>query len=62
MFQGLMFALLVSAIPATALPAQPAPVQAATADARLKALYDAYARWDAKEGGYDEGPDGEPPA
>ena len=56
----LLFALLVSTVPATVAAAQSLPAQAATADAQLKALYDAYARWDAKEGGYDEGPGGEP--
>ncbi len=59
MIQRLMFALLVSAVPTTSLPGQPAPAQATTADARLKALYDAYARWDAKEGGYGENATGE---
>ena len=60
MIRSLLFALLVSAVPATALAQQPAPAQASSADAQLKALYDAYARWDAKEGGYDEGANGEP--
>ena len=44
-----------SAIPAPAA-SQAAP---ASADARLKALYDAYAAWDAKEGGYFENARGE---
>ena len=60
MIQRLLFALLVSAVPVTVTVAQPAPAQAASADARLKALYDAYARWDAKEGGYAEDSKGEP--
>jgi uncharacterized protein (DUF885 family) len=49
--------------PALCSPALSAPVakqQAATpADARLKALYDAYAAWDAKESGYFENSRGE---
>src|SRR5688572_29426834 len=54
MIQRLMFALLASAVPATALSAQPATAQATNADARLKSLYDDYARCDAKERGYGE--------
>ena len=59
MIQRLMFALLVSAVPATPAVAQPALAQATSADARLKALYDAYAHWDAKEGGFGEDAKGE---
>ena len=59
MIQRLAFALLASAVPAAALPAQAAPAEAASADGRLKALYDDYARWDAREGGYGEDSKGE---
>ena len=59
MIRRLLLALLVSAVPASAALAQPAPAQATSADARLRALYDAYARWDAREGGYGEDAAGE---
>jgi uncharacterized protein (DUF885 family) len=58
MIPRLMFALLVCGVPPTALAAQSAPAPATSADARLKALYDDYARWDAKEGGYGENAEG----
>lgn len=59
MIQRLLFALLISVVPATSLAAQSASSQATTADARLKALYDAYARWNAKESAYGEAEGGE---
>jgi uncharacterized protein (DUF885 family) len=60
MIHTLLFALLVSAAPPTAPAMKSVPAQAATADSRLKALYDAYARWDAREGGYSEDSKGQP--
>ena len=57
----LIAALLVSAM-VLAGPAQAAPAKAAvqgSADARLKALYNGYASWDAKESGYFEDQRGE---
>ena len=60
MIRPLLIALLLATVPAVASGAQPAAVQANSADAQLKALYDAYARWDAREGGYGEDAKGEP--
>src|SRR5689334_14896006 len=51
-------ALWGAAVPALAQP-QPAPPAAQSADARLKALYEAYSDWSEKEGGYFEDSKGE---
>jgi uncharacterized protein (DUF885 family) len=57
---GLLAMLVLAAPWSAAAMAQPvaAPL-AATADQRLKALYDGYAEWDAKESGYRRDADGE---
>ena len=59
MIHRFAFALLAFRRPSVDFAAQVAPPQAASADGQLKALYDAYARWDAKEGGYGEDAEGE---
>ena len=52
--------LIAATVPLVSpLAAQPAPAAATTADQKLKALYDAYATWVAKEGGYGESAEGE---
>src|ERR1044072_4639929 len=53
--------LLGPRLPCSPPPAVPVAKQAArtSADARLKALYDGYAAWDAKESGYFENARGE---
>ncbi|WP_028970572.1 DUF885 domain-containing protein [Sphingomonas sp. URHD0057] len=48
-----------SLVPLSAAAAPPPPASQASADARLKALYDGYAAWDAKESGVLQNADGE---
>src|SRR5688572_2429780 len=58
----LAFALLLAAAALPAAAQQPAPVPApapTSADQQLKALYDGYAEWSAKEFGYFENAKGE---
>ena len=54
--RGIAFLVGMSLVPASAVaqPVEPTPTPTAavSADARLKALYDGYSRWDAQESGY----------